>query len=361
MIIMKLKLDNFFAFKDFDIDMSYPKKLVRTPIEHESLSGYPNFRYKKVNIILGSNASGKTTLGKAMRNILNFIAFKNVSLLEQSILDVSARASFMIDFIVRERKLNRIMLDIIPDGDGKRRYEFSYDKETIRSRDSYQSCAARLDERGRTIMDYNSALDSVEKLGWLFSYPEEKMRTGESKNRATQLRTLNAILKSLDPSISTVRLLDDVKDTSFVVEKDGREILLQNGALTTPEVFSSGTRDGIAVAGFLAGIMDGLYGLYYCDEHFSYIHSSIEKRILGLMISNLGEDEQLFFTSHNETLMEENLPKHSFTFLVRADGRIKALYANDFVPKQSDNLRRAVENDVIRILPDDSYLDQLED
>ena len=85
------------------------------------------------------------------------------------------------------------------------------------------------------------------------------------------------------------------------------------------------------------------------------------KRILGIMISKLLPGEQLFFTTHNETIMEENYPKHSFVFLVREDNQIKAKYANDYVQKPTDNLRRAVENDVIRMIPDDSNLDILED
>ena len=43
MIIMKVKLDNLYAFKDFEIDMSYPKKTVKSSIESEHLHRYPNF------------------------------------------------------------------------------------------------------------------------------------------------------------------------------------------------------------------------------------------------------------------------------------------------------------------------------
>ena len=99
MIVMKVKLDNLYAFKDFEIDMSYPKKTVKSSIENEFLYGYPNFRYKKVNIIIGSNASGKTTLGKAMMNILNFITTKRTGELEASIRDNTRPASFTFDFV----------------------------------------------------------------------------------------------------------------------------------------------------------------------------------------------------------------------------------------------------------------------
>ena len=147
MIVIKLKLDNIYAFRDFEIDMSYPKKILNSTIEDEHLSGYPNFRYKKVNIIMGANASGKTTLGRAMMNIFSFISYKDIEAIEKMVFDSSAKASFLIDFIVKEKKLNRIMLDICPDEDGRRIYTFSYDSEKITSRDSYQSCAMRLDAR----------------------------------------------------------------------------------------------------------------------------------------------------------------------------------------------------------------------
>ena len=52
MIIMDIKVDNFYAFKNFHMNMSYPKKIVDSTIEEEFLEERPNFRYKKVNIIM---------------------------------------------------------------------------------------------------------------------------------------------------------------------------------------------------------------------------------------------------------------------------------------------------------------------
>lgn len=43
MIVMDVKLDNFLSFKNFHMNMSYPKKIVGSYIENENLSGYPNF------------------------------------------------------------------------------------------------------------------------------------------------------------------------------------------------------------------------------------------------------------------------------------------------------------------------------
>ena len=64
MLIMDIKIDNLYAFKNFHMNMSYPKKIVDSTIPEEYLHDRPNFRYKKLNIIMGGNATGKTSLGK---------------------------------------------------------------------------------------------------------------------------------------------------------------------------------------------------------------------------------------------------------------------------------------------------------
>ena len=45
---------------------------------------------------------------------------------------------------------------------------------------------------------------------------------------------------------------------------------------------------------------------------FPYIQSDIEKRIFGLMIEHLKENEQLIFTTHNTDMLDLNIPKHAF-------------------------------------------------
>ena len=62
MVIMNLHLDNFLIFNDFTLCMSYPKKIVRSSIEDEHLAGRERFRYKKVIVLMGANATGKTAV-----------------------------------------------------------------------------------------------------------------------------------------------------------------------------------------------------------------------------------------------------------------------------------------------------------
>ena len=58
MVIMKMHLENFLVFNDFELCMSYPKKIVHSTIDDECLLGRERFRYKKVVILMGANATG---------------------------------------------------------------------------------------------------------------------------------------------------------------------------------------------------------------------------------------------------------------------------------------------------------------
>ena len=43
MIVLDVKLNNILGFTDFNINFSYPKKIVNSIIENEHLAGRPNF------------------------------------------------------------------------------------------------------------------------------------------------------------------------------------------------------------------------------------------------------------------------------------------------------------------------------
>ena len=100
MIVLNLELDNLFGFEDFKINFSYPKKVKNSSIKDEFLKDRPNFRYKKVNILLGANSTGKTSIGKAMMAIFNFLNKKEIIAISQYIRNIKKEMSFSIDFIL---------------------------------------------------------------------------------------------------------------------------------------------------------------------------------------------------------------------------------------------------------------------
>ena len=79
MILMNLFLDGIYGFHDFSINFSYPKKIVNSIIDAEHLKGRERFRYKKAVVLMGANATGKTSLGKALLRIFEYMTGGNPS------------------------------------------------------------------------------------------------------------------------------------------------------------------------------------------------------------------------------------------------------------------------------------------
>ena len=115
---------------------------------------------------------------------------------------------------------------------------------------------------------------------------------------------------------------------------------------------------------FLASMMVNDNMFCYCDEHFSYIHSEIEKAIFGLMMERIRDNEQLIFTTHNMDMLDLNLPKHSYTFLKKEviDGKnyVTAVAASSILKKNTDSVRGAMDNDMFGAIPDLSKLNDLD-
>ena len=73
MIVANLVLKGIYGFNDFNINFTYPKKIVNSIIDQECLEGRQRFRYKKVVVLMGANATGKTSLGKALLRIFTLL------------------------------------------------------------------------------------------------------------------------------------------------------------------------------------------------------------------------------------------------------------------------------------------------
>lgn len=361
MIIMNLKLDNFLVFRDFSINMAYPKKIVNSSIENEHLEGYPNFRYKKLVILMGANATGKTALGRIMLGILNFIHKKEYGAITSLIEDHHQPASFEMDIVASDHVLYRISTKITPaenEAYTSNNISVSVLSVKIRKNDNYETCVKRLetlhsDENENYIVE----LEKVADLSWMFEFPfasEGKQRIIQPVNENAYRDYLKAVLHALDPRIKDVVRVPDSKNT-FLILRDNGAIVMEKGELNHPEVLSSGTQEGIGIANVLASMRLHACTFYYCDEKFSHIHSEVEKAFLSLLVECLGADEQLFYTTHNSDVLEMDLPAHSFAFMRRdgfSDNSISCVYASEYIKKNDVSLKSAVENDFFSANPD---------
>ncbi len=355
MILLHLKLDNIYGFRNFEIDFTYPKKIVNSIIEEEHLPGRPNFRYKKAVALMGANATGKTSLGKAIQRIVDCLNGDYFP--PHDFIPKNQLASFQIDLVNHDFVLYRYIGEMDPN------LRITAYSTEIGSKDSYETAVEKLSP-GVVCDTVGRWPQETDNLNYTFSSPDIKPAIKFSDiDQSLLLKTLQAVIGTLDPTLTDVSLSKDLRNT-FIIRRNNEEIIIQEGKLLNREALSSGTAEGVDISLFLARLIAGQNGLYYCDEHFSYIQSDIEKRLFGLMLEHLGPNEQLIFTTHNTDMLDLNLPKHSFAFLknkMTEDGhKVSVTWASDILKRNTDSLRAAVENDVFSSLPDESLLDTLE-
>ena len=360
MIVLSLTLNNIYGFEDFNINFTYPKKIVNSFIEEEHLDGRERFRYKKAVILMGANATGKTSLGKALLHIFGYMADGNPAPLYEMI--SGETGSFCIDFVNGDYRLQRLSVQLNTE---MQELEIHYATADIEMMDSYEKCVAKLEdhteEATRNAMSLKKLVGNIQ---YRFAYPEiERSLRFTGNNKKILLKTLRAVIGTLDPTLQDISISKDLKDT-FIIRRGGSEIIIQEGKLLNRDVLSSGTAEGIDVAMFLAAMIAKEGSFYYCDEHFSYIQSDIEKRIFGIMLEWIGANDQLIFTTHNMDMLDLNLPKHSYVFLRKQleEDRYKVttISASEVLKRNTDSIRCAVENDVFGSLPQDTLLDELE-
>lgn len=360
MVVLNLELKGIYGFDDFHINFSYPKKIVNSIIDCEHLEGRERFRYKKAVILMGANATGKTTLGKALLRIFDYMFDENPGPLYEMVSEETG--SLCIDFVNGDYRLQRLMIEL---NASTRETKIRHYAAEIGTMDSYERCVSKLvdytEEATHTVGALKKMVGNIQSR---FAYPEiAKSLKMSGTNRDILQKTLRAVIGTLDPTLQDVSLSKDLKDT-FIIRRKNQEIIIQEGKLLNRNVLSSGTAEGIDVAIFLAAMVAKESSFYYCDEHFSYIQSDIEKRIFGIMLDRIGANEQLIFTTHNTDMLDLNLPKHSYVFLRKSleDGKYatSAISASDVLKRNTDSLRCAVENDVFGSLPQESLLDELE-
>ena len=365
MVIMNLHLDNFLVFNEFDLCMSYPKKIVHSTIEGECLSGRERFRYKKVVILMGANSTGKTALGRILLSIFNFIDEKEYGSIVKLIGDKKRKAEFTIDLAFPSFQLYRIKGSFNALSDETDEYN-SDDvtvevwNEDILPNDSYERCVERLAAKQSIITDsYIKALEMVPKMTWYFQYPhapEGKLRTQIPFNSEIYRKTLEMTLKSLDPRIIGVSKVDEAVKTNrtYIVQYPNCSAIIRNGTVIDTQILSSGTVYGIDIANMITSMKLNDVSFYYCDEKFANVHSDAERAFLSVFIDLLGPDRQLFYTTHNSDILDMDLPKHSFAFMRRDEldeNKISCIYASAYLKKNTDSLKNAVENDLFSSAP----------
>lgn len=360
MIIMDIKANNLYSFRNFHINMSHNDDINDSLIEDEFLPGKINFKYKKLNIILGCNATGKTSIGKLLMIFANYLQDGMHQRFFKIIDNPDETSHLYIDFVTENNFLNRFKMDISPkkDESTKEDVNISIQQIPIYEDDSYENCLQRMKEARP------ASYDMIDSGGWHFSYPSDDLNNKdfyELKDDEKYLDVLKCVLSVLDPSIKDIIKSKELENT-YIIQLNNKSIIIQDGEIIDKGILSSGTKAGLNISYIIASIINNNHDLYYCDELFSFVNTDIEKACLSIIIEKLTAGKQLFFTTHNPEIIDMPLPLHSFTFLKKevndVNQPIKCIYASDYADSNMSSLKNAVENDLFCTAPD---LDKLYD
>lgn len=369
MVILNLKLDNVLSFYDFNINFSYPAKLRTSLIDNERLCNIPSFRYKKVNIFVGSNAAGKTSLIKCIWATLYFILTKDFQMLKELLNDECEESRIEIDIAEDQEDRHELHRFKILSKNRENQVSVSHTSvklsTKISAKDSYETKAKELDSMPDNYGMPQEVLSEIHlNIGWRTILPATEFsfdsidfaETENERERRDYLNILDQILKTLDPSILNIRRSKDANNAFVIEQNNKRKIIVQKGnKVSAIPYLSSGTKYGINIANMMFAIKYHKNGIYLIDEQFSYVNADIEAAILSTMVMMLGENEQIFFTTHNSDILGLGFPFHSFYFLKKRNengkARISVSCGSEIENRNNVSPKTLIDNDVFATAP----------
>lgn len=395
MIFTRLKFINLYAFADAELNLSYPRKPVSMPLDGENLLGRPKFYFKKVCIITGGNASGKTSLGRILWGIQHFLRTKELKAIIKSN-DKSIDASFEVDFATEDFVHHRIYVRFALNDVGTQIIkEIKYGSVRISLNDSCFKTTEKLNElfvsersshsevflHNSSEEDGSVVLEKFKKFeffgGWYYSLSQTKESSTELSGVKKDI--LERIIRTFDSSVTGVAEMHETieadkgskTESVYLIKFKNSDsiVVTSNGDITNSDRLSRGTYEAVTLSHFISAIVSSNEEMegrlhkpsmtYFLDERLAFTHSELERMIVALIISKLECNVQFFYTTHNMDIFELDLPVHSFVFLKKTDDSTHFVEASSVLKKNDRSMRNAVERDVFGVLPDTSLVSEL--
>ena len=384
LVILKESCDNFYMFKDFELDFTYDRKISHRLAANDELFEGSRIKVRKNIILMGANASGKTTFGKLMCLILNFILgrplddkYFNLAKIQY---DKTRDAFFEIEFAVG----NTAYLLRATFRDSNLQEEKVYAQKIYKTyniknlrrklRESKPVESFNADEKEMNIGFKSFAFsaskpnkfgESVRKLGFWFMFSEPIVGS-TTYNSEVDVEFLDKLLPKIDNSVKSVKRLqvegEGAATNSYQINfKNGENLFVINGDLKAcANRLSHGTFETIEFVFSLSALMKGMASIFYIDERLSHMHSELETYLAMQAFSQKPKDAQLFFTTHDTEFLDLNVPNTSYIFFKRKkDGFNESLCVSYKFNKNDRSLRNYYDNDYFGTIPDYSNLDEL--
>lgn len=384
MIITSIKCDNMYMFKDFNVDFTYGRRSSHFISSNDTLFEGSHIYVRKSVIIMGGNASGKTTFGKLLCLISNYLFNGRIDgeyfSLDNIAYNKEDSSKFVVEFVIDktmyclevEFKQNVLFKETIKKCKLYKSYNIKTARENLANGEVISQYIKKdNDARGNNIlMSYFFLVDGSDhtereyiknNVMYLFSL-SQLGSVSSVKGSKVQIEQLNNILPKVDNSVGKVQpmYVNDVKTASYQISfNNGETLTVPDGnLLACKDRLSHGTYETIDFVNILDYMIKAKNMTVYIDEKLAHMHSELESYLIRKAMVMKSKDTQLFITTHNTDVFLLNVPMNVFLFFRRNnDGYNECIYPTDKINKNDRNLLQYYRNDYFGVLPDYSILD----
>lgn len=401
MLITKFSFQNLYSFENFMVDLTYPRPLKFSTIDHENLSFAPRFKVKRVCIISGGNATGKTSLGKLLCAAMNFIAGRSGAMSYVKIRNLNDEATLILEFVIPKNKtFHEVVLSFrasVSESETEL-VKIKHRITNIKENDTPVLARSRLEKADFNVESLEQSPEinlakylykkvwaeetdiSITQLLWKYIF-YETIELSDKRLASLNFIDLNIaskILKAFDPTIREIKELverekkekndESKKPQAYQIEFNNDDrFILDLGNLSSSESckrLSKGTFEALSVIDFIETIIHfkklETSATLFLDERMAHVHTQLEMAMLNVMIQKLGNTSQLFYTTHNTDLLEMEVPIHSHLFLRRnANNLVEAIQPETLFKKNDRKLNQYVRNNIFGTCPDTSLIDEI--
>lgn len=383
MIFLKVACDNLYRFQNFELDLTYNKKFNHPLSQDDILFENSNIKVRKNLVIMGANASGKTTFGKLLCLIENYIHGRTLTQeqwhYDTIIYDKKKPAKITAEFICNQTAYllyitfnqHGLSTEIIQSVQVHKSYYIKDLRKRLYNSSPISNITIPKDEYNSSIISpffSNTSNEGVkairERTGFRFSFSEFASMTTYPGH--TNISLLNKLLPKIDNTIKSVAMLksqgEKIKNMSYsVIFKNDDHITVPDGDLSRCEKkLSHGTFEAIDYIQFLGELPKRPQNTFYIDEQLAHMHSELEAYFIRKSILLKPFNCQLFITTHNLSIFDLNIPHNDFLFFNRNDaGYTETIYPTSVLTKNDRSLRNYYENDYFGVLPDYTVMDKI--
>ena len=390
MVFLSIYADNVYMFRDFYLDFTVQRRSSHFLSQDDALFDGSAISVRKKLLILGGNASGKTTFGRLLCAIQNYLIGREMSTyvnLIEKIYDPNRPGTIKAEFAVKNVAFS-IECEFDAHGVVKetlRRVEIFPTYPITKLRDKLYG-SEPVDVYTRGGLDTNAMPATMDsgliscllfkpnnkpyldkfRLETAFSYIFSDFASNQnSKKLHLSQDMLNKIMPHIDNSVERIVALKSedpkiISNSYMIVFKNGTMLTIPDGELKNADRtrLSHGTYEILQFLNFITDIKSTPHMTAFADEQLPHAHTELEAYFVmkALLVARAG---QFFYTTHNAELLNLNIPPQMVLLFRRNDeGFNEAIYVNERLKKNDRSIKGYYDNDFFGIMPDYSILDE---